>query len=191
MNRQEDTNDQEKDNTQNVCCLGEQVYIELPQAWVRLPDEAVAEKFPYRTGPQEVYRDPEADRMITLNLLEKPLQEKQVYSAIWEMQRTISHLYPESIRETARLIKSRESTAGYFLFITGGIDHDTCHAMFLLPVHGKMMMGGFHFPAGQIKENKAVFLGILKSVHTNRDTKEGVSEQNGQNRIRRQNDTGA
>lgn len=149
---------------QPICCLKEQVYMELPQGWSRLQDEAVAEKFPYRKRPQEVYAAPEADRMITLNLLEKPLQEKQVYPAIWEMQRIISHLYPESIRETARLIKSRESTAGYFLFITGGIDHDTCHAMFLLPIHEKMMMGGFHFPAGQMKESKEVFQGILRSM---------------------------
>ncbi|MDE6925471.1 MAG: hypothetical protein K2O97_07540 [Acetatifactor sp.] len=189
MNRQVDTDCQGIENTQLICCLQGQIYIELPRSWSRLPDEAAAEKFPYRAKPQEVYGDPEADRLLTLNLLEKPLQEKQVYPAICEMQRLISHLYPESIRDTARLIKSGESTAGYFLFITGGIDHDTCHAMFLRPIHERMMMGGYHFPTGQTIENKAAFLGILKSVHT--DTEEGAVQHNGQNRIRGQNDTGA
>lgn len=166
MNCQENAEDQEKENTQGICCLEGQIQIQLPWGWGRMPDETVAVKFPYRKHPQDVYADLEAGRMLTLNLLEKPLQEKQVYPAIWEMQRILSHLYPESIRETARLIKSGEGAAGYFLFTTGGIDHDTCHAMFLLPVHGRMLMGGFHFPEGQNGESKAVFHRILGSIQT-------------------------
>jgi len=170
---------QKRKNNKTVCCLDGQVYMELPWSWDSLPAEIAAVKFPYRKKPQEIYASPEADRMLTLDLPEKTLQGRQVYPAIWEMQKMISHLYPESIWETARLTKSRESTAGYFLFVTGGIKHDTCHAMFVLPVHDRMMMGGYHFPAGQVRENKAAFLNILKSIHTDRDAEEGVSGENG------------
>lgn len=162
-----------------MSCLDGQVHMELPEGWGRLPEELAAVRFPYRNKPQEIYAAPEADRLLTLNLLEKPLQERQVKPAIWEMQRLISHLYPESVREMARILRVGAGTAGYFLFVTGGIDHDTGHAMFILPVRERMLLGGFHFPMERRGEGRAVFLEILKGIQTGRDAEEVVTGNHG------------
>ena len=154
----------EKDKWQEIHCLEEQVLLKLPKDWKKPEKEVIAKKFPYNSKPQEIYMDLDGRKMITFNLLEKQLRETQVYPAIREMERLINHLYPESIRKTARLFKVNAGVSGRFLFITGGMEYDTAHCMFILPVNEKMMLGSYHFPEENIKEDEGVLLEILKSI---------------------------
>lgn len=158
----------------SIVCLGKQISLEIPEDWNLLPDEMAAEKFPYRTKPQEIYASQDAGQIITFNILEKSLVEKQVYAAIWEMQRLINRMYPESIRDAAKTIRIKAGMAGYFSFLTGGIQYDSGHCMFILPVHEKMMMGSYHFPAEDYKKDMAVFWEMLKSLKVDREIEEGT-----------------
>ena len=63
-------------------CLQGRIRITLPQGWQRPSNEILARKFPYRTTPQEVFSDTQAEQIITFSLLDKQLQEKQVYTAV-------------------------------------------------------------------------------------------------------------
>lgn len=154
----------EKDNWQEINCLKEQVFLKLPEDWKRPVEKVIAKKFPYNSKPQEIFADLDGRKMITFNLLEKQLREAQVYPAIREMQRLFNHIYPESIRKTARQFKVNAGVSGWFLFTTGGMKYDTAHCMFILPVNEKMMLGSYHFPVENIKEDEGVLLEILKSI---------------------------
>ena len=44
------------------------------------------------------------------------------------------------------------------------MEYDTAHCMFILPVNEKMMLGSYHFPEENIKEDEGVLLEILKSI---------------------------
>lgn len=153
-----------KDKWQEIHCLDEQVLLKLPEDWKRPEDKVIAKKFPYNSKPQEIFADLHERKIITFNLLNKQLRETQVYPAIREIQRLISHLYPESIRKTARQFKVNAGIAGRFLFVTGGMEYDTAHCMFILPVNERMMLGSYHFPLENMKEDEGVLLEILKSI---------------------------
>ncbi len=88
----------------------------------------------------------------------------QVYPAIKEMQRLISHAYPESIRLWAKELKADAGIIGWFAFVKGGIKEDSMHCMFILPVNDNMMLGSYHFPAEGMEEDRRVFVEILKSI---------------------------
>ena len=163
---------------QELSCLRGRIRIVLPQGWERPADEILKKKFPYNTTPQEVFADAQADRIITLNILDKQLQDKQVYPAIREMQRVIGRVYPESIKEQARSLKTEAGTVGYFSFITGGVKVDAYHNMFILPVDEKMLLGSFHLPTGQMHEGKKLLLKMINSIQIRREgkTNERISD---------------
>ena len=145
-------------------CLQGRIRITLPQGWQRPSNEILARKFPYRTTPQEVFSNTQAEQIITFSLLEKQLQENQVYTAAREIQRVISHIYPESIREQARMIRIQAGAAGIFAFITGGIREDAYHSIFILPVDEKMLLGSFHLPEGQAESGRKTLMDIMRSI---------------------------
>lgn len=149
---------------QEINCLDEQVFLKLPEGWKRPENEVITKKFPYNSKPQEIFADLYVSKIITFNLLDKQLQDEQVYLAIKEIQRLINHLYPESIRKAARLLKVDAGISGRFIFATGGMKYDTAHCMFILPVNERMMLGSYHFPLENMKENEDALLEILKSI---------------------------
>lgn len=149
---------------QEMTCLEEKIFFKMPQDWERAGDEIIAHKFPYAIKPQETFTNPEDDRFLTWNLLDKPLQETQVYPAIREIQKLINHIYPECILKPAGQIQAETWTAGYFVFVTGGIQYDVAHCMFILPVREKMMLGSYHFPIEKMADDMQVFMEILKSI---------------------------
>ena len=158
---------------QKISCLDGQIYLVVPSDWTRASDEITARKFPYSIKPQEIYTNPEADRIFTLSMLDRQLQENQVYSAIREMQRLISHIYPESIRKSARGLRTCAGVAGWFSFGTGGLEGDILHYMFILPLNDQMMFGSFHFPEETIEEDDEVFFNALKNIRTLHDMEDG------------------
>lgn len=175
---------------QEISCLDDSVCIRLPGNWESPSDETIAKKFPYHTKPQEIYVDLEENRLITFNLLSKPLNDTQVYPAIREIQRLISHVYPESIHKSARKCKVADGSAGWFVFITGGIREDTSHFMFVLPVNESMLLGSYHVPTKLISEDTSLFLKILKGIKIRSNTEDRLSVYEGSG-IRRQNYTGS
>ena len=124
----------------------------------------MAERFPITPRPQEVYSNPNGDSIITFNLLNKPLQEMQVYPAIREMQRVINHAYPESTRIRPKQIQTEAGSIGWFAFVTGGIKEDSIHCMFILSVEDNMMFGSYHFPAEEMATDRRILVEILKSI---------------------------
>ena len=164
MERTED--DIKKAKWQEINCLEDEVILKLPEDWNRPKDEVIAKKFPYISKPQEIFADLQGKKIITFNLLDKQLVDEQVYPAIKEMQRLINRLYPEGIRKEAGLFKVEAGIgmSGRFMFITGGMEYDTAHCMFILPVNERMMFGSYHFPFEEIAEEEAVLLDILRSI---------------------------
>lgn len=160
-------------NWKEILCLDEKIYLMLPDDWIRPSDEIIAKKFPYRQKPQEIFVSLDAHCILTLNLLEKTLQEKQVYPAILEIQRVIGHIYPESVMEPSTLFQAKAGKVGYFLFMTGGMEYNNFHYMFVLPIDGNMMMGSYHFPESQTREESLVFFDALNSIRKSRCNGEG------------------
>lgn len=157
---------------QRISCLGDQISLMLPSGWTRPSDEVTEKKFPYHSKPQEIFADDSISRLMTFNMLEKQLQNQQVYPAIREIQKVIVHMYPESVREPARKIVSGIGEAAYFSYITGGVKEDNGHIMFVIPVHEKMLLGSYHFPAAQLDGEREVFLEILQSMQIREDIEE-------------------
>lgn len=154
----------EQSGWQEVSCLAGRMYLRIPEDYRKPSDEVVATKFPVSPRPQEIYINPEGNRILTFNLLDKPLQEQQVYPAVLEMQRVISHAYPESIRAQAKEIKTDAGIMGWFAFVTGGIKEDSIHCMFILPLDDSMMLGSYHFPEQGMEEDRKIFMQMLKSI---------------------------
>lgn len=146
------------ENREGLFCL------KIAEEFAKASERKLSEKFPYDQKPQEAYMDKDGKRILTFNLLEKRLEEKQVYTAIREIQRLISHVYPESIQKQAGCIKIVAGEAGWFSFITGGISEDQSHIMFILPVSERMMLGTYHFPMKEEREERKIFLKMLKSI---------------------------
>lgn len=157
---------------EEISSLNGRVILRLPEQLKEQPYEKVEERFPYHSKPQEVRMDEDGKTIFTLNLLEKQLEEGQIQAAVREIQRMITHIYPESIRNCARSMKIEAGMTGWFSFVTGGLADDNYHIMFIMSVLGQMMFGSYHFPAGQEKEEKENILEILRSIRiteTNRD----------------------
>lgn len=149
---------------QKVQGLEEQICIKIPKNWKRPTKEVVIKKFPYREKPQEIFISPEGKRILTYNLLERQLQGKQVYPAILGLQRMISRIYPESVVEQAKVLRTTAGSVGSCSFLTGGMNGDGYHYMFVLPVYERMMLGSYHFPAEWLSEERLLFLNIVRSI---------------------------
>lgn len=147
-----------------INCLGGRIALRIPEQLKEKPYETVEKRFPYDSKPQEVRMDEDGKTILTLNLIGKQLEEEQLSSAAGEMQRMITHIYPESIRNHVRCMKVEAGMVGWFSFVTGGLADDNCHIMFLMSVSGEMMLGSYHFLAGQEQEEKENFFKILRSI---------------------------
>lgn len=154
----------ERAGWQEVSCLAGRLYLRIPEEYGSPSDEWMAVRFPGILRPQEVYSSRDGDRIITFNLLDKPLQERQVYPAAREIERILSHVYPESIQVRARELRTEAGRIGWFSFVTGGIRADSVHCMFVLPVKDNMMLGSYHFPAGTMEADRKMFLEMLKGI---------------------------
>lgn len=165
-------------------CLGEKVCLKMPEDWNRPSNDMLKNIFPYRQKPQEIYASQDTDHIITLNILDKKLQEGQIYPAILEIKKLICHMYPESIKQTPTLIKTEAGKAGYFSYITGGIKSDNYHYMFVLPIGGKLMMGSSHFSENYFKTESQILFDILKSIKAN-DNVEDILDRYGENGVHR------
>ena len=149
----------------------------MPEGWERPAETVLSERFPGSTGPEEIFADSGADRMLTLSRLGKHLQERQVYPAVREIQRVVSRVYPESVRDQAQTITVQTGSAGFFSFLTGGIAGDTCHFVFILPdADEKMLLGGLHLPAGELRSGKGMLAEIIRSIQEE-DTGKGRNIQ--------------
>lgn len=169
----------EKLEWQKINCLQDKIRIMLPKEWERPSNEILEKKFPYRTKPQEVFADLQENRIITCSLLDKPLQESQIYPAITEIQRVVVHIYPESIKEQAKIFTITSGKAGFFSFITGGITEDYCNNIFILSIDEKMMIGNYCLPIGQLQEGRKILMDILNSIEIKRESKEnGIFRHN-------------
>lgn len=157
---------------QRISCLDDQITLILPTGWTRLSDEMTTKKFPYHSKPQEIFADDGVSRIITFNILEKQLQNQQVYLAIHEIQTVIVHMYPESVKEPAQKKSTEIGDAAFFSYVTGGIKEDNGHIMFIVSVQEKMMLGGYHFPAAQLNDERETFLEILQSIQVKEDIEE-------------------
>ncbi len=174
--------DMRKTQWKQINCLEERMDLEIPKDMKRPSSEMITKKFPYNIHPQEIFMNPEISRILTLEVLEKPLQDMQVYPAIMEIQRLIRHIYPESIREPARILQVSAGKIGTFTFITGSVKGDMAHYMFILPLHESMMLGGYHYPAESEAGEQAHILRILQSMRV-RSTEEKKSKSYAGNRV--------
>lgn len=147
-----------------ICLLDEKISISLPEEWKEMTDEMAERKFPYLSKPEKMYVDENTDSIITFNLLEKGLKEDEVYAAISEIQRMIGHMYPESINKSSTVLRVEAGMAGWFSYVTGGVEQDSVHIMFIVSCNGKMLLGGYHFPDGQRKTGSIFFLQVLKKL---------------------------
>ena len=155
-----------------VSCLSGQIEVCVPEELAPPSEEAAARKFPYDLPPQEIYMDDAGKRILTFNLLEKSLDKNQVYSAVREMQRMIGHIYPESIHDHARGIHVRGRIVGWFSFVTGGVEEDSIHIMFVTPLQNKMMLGSYHFPSQNEAEESENFRKLIRSISVKEETQE-------------------
>lgn len=147
-----------------INCLSGRIMLRIPKQLIEQSYEKIEKRFPYDSKPQEVRMDEDGNIILTLNLLEKQLEEGQLTSATEEVQRMITRIYPESMRSYVRYMKTEAGMAGWFSFVTGGVADDNCHIMFLMSVSGKMMLGSYHFPVGHEQEEKENFFNILRSM---------------------------
>lgn len=156
--------DKDEMEWQEIECLNGQVFIRVPVNWKQPSEKRMVKKFSYGARPQEIYGDFEEGAVLTLNLFDRVLSEEQVYPAIREIQRLIGHLYPESVKVTAREIRTDAGKAGWFAFVTGGIKADTIHYMFVMPADEKMLFGSYHSPQERECEDRRIFLEIMKRI---------------------------
>lgn len=175
----------EESGWKEVYSLGGRISMKIPTGWERPSEEWIEKRFPYSQKPQEIFTDTvptgqgfteqdsmgrimeektEGGRILTCNLLEEQLQKKQIWDAVSDIQKNIDHVYPGSIRDRAKTIKTMAGVTGYFSFVTGGIRQESCHYMFLLPVGDSMVLGSYHFPAEWGQEEKKLFVDIIKSM---------------------------
>ena len=159
--------EEEKEGTgwQVSACLNGRIHMGMPEGWERPAETVLSERFPGSTGPEEIFADSGADRMLTLSRLGKHLQERQVYPAVREIQRVVSRVYPESVRDQAQTITVQTGSAGFFSFLTGGMAGDVCHFLFILPdAEERMLLGGLHLPAGELRSGKELLVKIIRSI---------------------------
>lgn len=154
----------ERSEWQEISSLAGRIRLKLPEDYRKPSEETMALKFPATPGPQEAYISQEGDRIFTFNLLDKSLQEQQVYQAIREIQRMMNHAYPESTRIEPKEIKTGAGRAGWFAFATGGLKEDSVHCMFVFSVEGSMMFGSYHFPDRELEADRKIFVEMLKSI---------------------------
>lgn len=155
-----------------ISCFENRIELKLPKEWRKPTKKEAYQCFPYDLKPQEIFVCQEKGKIVTINLLEKQLKKEQVYPAISEMQRTILHVYPESVQQSAKKIVTKAGTAGWFSFETGGLKHDNYHIMFILSVLEKMVMGSYHFPKKDVKNEIKFFLQLLRGIKVIKDDAE-------------------
>ena len=103
-----------------IFCLEGKLILTVPKNWERIVGKKVDGLFPYANQPQMVMGTLEEEKLFTLNLLSKGLEEGQVNGAIREIQRVILRVYPESCRQGIRRRRLKAGITGWFSFSTGG-----------------------------------------------------------------------
>ena len=102
-----------------ISCLEGKLILTVPKNWERIVGKKVDGLFPYANQPQMVMGTLEEEKLFTLNLLSKGLEEGQVNGAIREIQRVILRVYPESCRQGIRRRRLKAGITGWFSFSTG------------------------------------------------------------------------
>ncbi|MDD6626880.1 MAG: hypothetical protein PUF03_01355 [Lachnospiraceae bacterium] len=166
--------DEEEILWQSIDIWKGQIYLEIPQEFMKPSVGEVEKIFPYDLKPQKIWMASEGQKILTFNLLEKQLQEEQVEDAIGAIGRFVHRAYPESIQESARRFKTEAGIIGWFSFLTGGIKDDHYHIMFIMSVNGRMMLGSYHFPVAQTEQERITCFKIFESIQIHRESERTV-----------------
>lgn len=139
----------------------DRIKISVPKDFDRPKEEVVEQKFPYDSRPREIYGDEKVSRLITFELSDQELSEGEVSAAAFAVQKLVLHMYPESVEKQAVEAETPAGKAGWFYYVTGGIKGEQGHILFVLAVDGRMLLGGFHFPAEMERIEEELFLEML------------------------------
>lgn len=138
--------------------------LHIPEAFKEIDEKQKKDRFPYETTPQIIYVDESAT--LACNLLDKSLEEQEVLAASREMERQLSHVYPESRIRPAAILKNDDTVIGGFSFKSDSLCGEVRHDMFLCPVENKFFFGGLHYPNEEEHEWSGIFAEIIKNIKT-------------------------
>ena len=148
--------------TQGISLWDDVFKTELPIGFETADEELIRKKFPYILKPEYIFSNEQNSQIITFSFLHKELRTEQIEQAIWGIQRIITHRYPENIRDYACCLDHIGVDTGYFSFWTGGIPNGEYHAVFIMSVQNRMMLGTYHCNANYEGQAKDAVLQILK-----------------------------
>lgn len=152
----------EKIQTQGISLWDDVFQTELPIGFEIADEKLIKCKFPYISKPEYIFWKEQNSQIVTFSLLHKELRNEQIESAIREIQQMITHRYPKNIRDYACCLDHTGVDTGYFSFWTGGIPNGEYHAVFIMSVQDRMMLGTYHCNVDYEKQAKDAVLQILK-----------------------------
>lgn len=147
----------------------DRIKISIPKDFDRPKEEVLEQKFPYDSRPREIYGNENGSRLMTFELSDQELSEGEVRAAAFAVQKLIGHMYPESVEKQAAEAETPAGKAGWFYYVTGGIKGEQGHILFVLPVDGRMLLGGFHFSAEMERIEEELFLSMLERMEKPRE----------------------
>lgn len=149
----------------------DRINISIPEEFSRPPEEIVEQKFPYDSRPREIYGNENGSRIMTFELSDQELSEGEVRAAAFAVQKLVGHMYPESVEKQAAEVQTPAGKAGWFYYVTGGINGEQGHILFVLPLDGRMLLGGFHFSAEMERIEEKLFLEMLERMERSGEDK--------------------
>lgn len=125
------------------CFFEDKLKIYIPNDFEDMPLEARKLKYPSGSRPEIIKSNEEGSIVVTLNIIDSPLDEERVEELKDGMKMIIRKTNPANVFYEDGIIEVNSKNIGFFEFKSSAIDDFIYNIMFFLEFEEKTLMGTF------------------------------------------------
>ncbi|AGX44150.1 hypothetical protein [Clostridium saccharobutylicum] len=145
--------------------------IWIPNDFEEMSEEARKFKYPSENRPEIIKCNEDGSIVITLNIIDSPLDEECVGELKDGMKMIIRKTNPSNVFYDDGIIEVNSKNIGFFEFKSSAIDDYIYNLMFFLEFEGKTLMGTFSCIHNECKEWRDVVFQIIRNIKENNKSK--------------------
>lgn len=146
------------------CFFDEKLKIYIPKDFMDIPCEERKLKYPLESEPEIIKSNDDGSVVITLNIIDNPLNEERVEELKDGMKIVIKKTNPANIFYEDGILEVDSKNIGFFEFKSYNEDDSIYNLIFLLEFKEKTLMGTFNCRYKKYEEWRDIAFQVIKTI---------------------------
>lgn len=142
----------------------EKLSMYIPKDFEDMSLESIKLNYTPENRPDVIKCNEKENTLITLKIIDSPLDEEQVKKLKDVMKESVKNTNPINVFYEDGVLEVDSKNIGFFEFKSYTIDEPLCNLMFFLEFEGKILMGTFSCPYVEYGEWRDIAFDVIKTI---------------------------